>query len=170
MSEKQVRVEQEAHLLTRLEHLQMQFDSRFPSSQVEVFDKLHSHLQNLHTQVSGHPTFYFPSPLKPLQISHAFQLSSVKLELFERDHLLDNLQRHLLTLEVNRRLMTTQLRHRDVTIAHLGDQQRCGVVKRWKSFQGADFIFRKVRTLFKASLKLKAVTRESEEWLRNCLI
>ena len=57
MSEKQVRVEQEAHLLTRLEHLQMQFDSRFPSSQVEVFDKLHSHLQNLHTQVSGHPTF-----------------------------------------------------------------------------------------------------------------
>ena len=51
MTEQQVRVEQEASIVTRLERLQMQFDRNFCISGSEAFDKLHSYLQNLHTQV-----------------------------------------------------------------------------------------------------------------------
>ena len=73
-----------------------------------------------------------------------FQVNSLKEGVLERNTVIEDLQRHLLVSEVSNKLLNSELRQRDVTIEHLSEQRKVGVIKRWKTFNGPDFVLRQV--------------------------
>ena len=62
----------------------------------------------------------------------------------ERDNVIENLQRHVLVAQVSNKLLTSEMGQRDATIQHLSEQRKAGVIKRWKTFAGPDFVIRQV--------------------------
>ena len=70
------------------------------------------------------------------------QVNSLKEGILERDNVIENLQRHVLVAQVSNKLLTSEMRERDATIQHLSEQRKAGVITRWKTFAGPDFVIR----------------------------
>ena len=71
----------------------------------------------------------------------------MRQSIVERNLLIQEMERHLLVQEVTNRLLRADIERHDLELGHLKEFHRLAVIKRWRTFNGCDFVSRGVVSL-----------------------
>ena len=70
------------------------------------------------------------------------QLNDLKMGVVERNRLIGEMKRHLLSQEVNNLLLQADMARRELELQYFREARRSGAIKRWKTFTGMDAKYR----------------------------